>query len=356
MFVGDAARGSNGTGSINFGANGGTLTTGTLLASPSQLTGTGTINATGLVSDVNLVFDAAHPLKQTISLNGLPNQNVTLNLDMSNGGDIGVGYQGNGSLTVKDGIALTSGHSYIGYWPGSTGTVTVDGTGSTWTTSIELFVGSGTLNITNGGAVSAYSSVIAQSGAVVVDGRGSTFADRDPAGFFCDGTLKISNGGATTSGFACIGNGGGSTGTVTVDGRGSTWTEPLSSSYLFGNIYVGYQGNGSLNITNGGAVSAGGTTYVGWGAGCTGAINFGANGGTLTTGALWASPSQLTGTGTINATGLVSDANLVFDGAHGAKTTVTFNSLPNQDVTINLDLSNPANNGALGRAIRVPAR
>ena len=108
------------------------------------------------------------------------------------------------------------------------------------------------------------SSVIAQSGAVVVDGRGSTFADRDPAGFFCDGTLKISNGGATTSGFACIGNGGGSTGTVTVDGAGSTWTEPLLSSYLFGNIYVGYQGNGSLNITNGGAVSAGGTTYVGW--------------------------------------------------------------------------------------------
>ena len=42
------------TGVIDFGTNGGTLTTQTLLASPAQLAGTGTINTNGLVSDIDL--------------------------------------------------------------------------------------------------------------------------------------------------------------------------------------------------------------------------------------------------------------------------------------------------------------
>jgi hypothetical protein len=50
------------TGMIQFGANGGTLTTGTLEASPTQLTGTGTINTCGIVSDVDLKFDSANSL------------------------------------------------------------------------------------------------------------------------------------------------------------------------------------------------------------------------------------------------------------------------------------------------------
>ena len=61
---------------------------------------------------------------------------------------------------------------------------------------------------------------------------------------------------------------------------------------------------------------------------------------------LCASPDQLTGTGTINAKGLVSNVNLVFDSTHGLK--LTLDSLPNQDITINLDLSTPASNQTLG--------
>ena len=68
------------TAAVNFGASGGTLTTGTLFASPTQLTGTGTINTHGLISDLDLVFDATHGLTQTITLGGLPNQNVAINL------------------------------------------------------------------------------------------------------------------------------------------------------------------------------------------------------------------------------------------------------------------------------------
>ena len=60
------------------------------------------------MSDLDLVFDSSHGLTQTVPGFG----NVTLNLDMSNpsnSGDLGAGYYGNGSLTIKDGLAVTSG-------------------------------------------------------------------------------------------------------------------------------------------------------------------------------------------------------------------------------------------------------
>ena len=50
-----------------------------------------------------------------------------------------------------------SGTAYIGYGTGSAGVVTVDGFGSTWSNSGNLYVGysgSGMLSITNGGSVS----------------------------------------------------------------------------------------------------------------------------------------------------------------------------------------------------------
>ena len=44
---------------------------------------TGTINSVGLLSDVDLVFDSSHGLQQTILLDDLPGQNITINLDLS---------------------------------------------------------------------------------------------------------------------------------------------------------------------------------------------------------------------------------------------------------------------------------
>ena len=64
----------------------------------------------------------------------------------------------------------------------------------------------------------------------------------------------------------------------------------------------------------------------------------------------------MAGTGTINARGLVSDIDLAFNSTHGLAQTITFNSLSGQNVAINLDMSNPANNGALARAGKAPAR
>ena len=245
------------TSTINFGTNGGTLTTQSLYASPTQLTGTGTVNACGLVSDFDLIFSSSHGLKQTTAFNSLSGQNVTVSLDMStvaNNGDLGAGYKGTGSLTIQDGIAVTSTNGYLGYNAGSTGTATVSGTGSNWTNSGSLDVG-----------------------------------------FYGNGTLRITNGGAVSNSYGCVGyyNSAGS-GTVTLSGTGSTW---VNSGYLI----VGYWGTGAVSQT-GGTNSVGGTLYLGYGSGSYGTYNL--NAGVLAVQGLSGGPGTATfnfGSGTLQS-------------------------------------------------------
>jgi fibronectin-binding autotransporter adhesin len=196
---------------INFGIGGGILTTGSLAASPNQVTGTGTIITHGLVSDVDLVLDTNASLNQTLRFSQ-PGQDITLNLDMSSNpsgnGDLGAGWRGKGSLTIQNGIVVNSTSGRIGHASGSTGVVTVDGTGTTWTNSSSMNVGhsgTGTLNITGGGSVN------------------------DTSGYIGDLT--------------------GSTGVVRVDQTGSMWSNSSS-------LYVGNAGSGTLTITRGGTVAA----------------------------------------------------------------------------------------------------
>lgn len=296
-FVGDSASRS---GIINFGASGGTLTTGSLAASVSQLTGKGTINTRGLIWDGNLVFDSSSSLKRTITAG----ENVAIKLDMvsdpSNNGDLGAGHTGTGSLTIKNNTTVNSRSGYIAYASGSSGVATVTGSGSQWINSGDLYVGrggNGTLDITDGATVRSVNGIIAYVSP-------------------------------------------NSVGVVNVTGSGSTWN---NSGYL----RVGAGGNGTLNISGGAAVNVAQTTFVGNSAG-TGTIHFGDGGGTLTTGSLAASANQLTGTGTIIARGLFWDGNLVFDSSDSLKQTFTFNQT-GQNVKINLDLaSNPSANGDLG--------
>ena len=271
------AQGSGSSGMIHFGPGGGTFTTVSLYASPSQLSGTGTINTGGLVSDVDLVFDSTHGLIQTVPGFG----HVTVNLDMKQYVPLGVGYYGHGSLTIKDGLVVTCSQGYLGYQPGSSGTATVDGPGSTWRSGVTIgYYGNGTLNVTNGGSVSG----------------GFTLGRYGGNGF-----LNVANGGSITGGLGIY------NGTVT------------------------FSGGGYGNAT---------TTHVE----PTGIITFGPGGGTLTTGTLRASPAQLSGMGTINCRGLVSDVDLVFDASHGLVQT-----LPGfGDIAVTLDVSNPSNAGDLG--------
>ena len=301
------------TGAINFGASGGTLTTASLVASPSQLTGTGTVNARALVSDVDLVFGSTASLTQTLTFNSLPNQNIRLNLNMassqSTNGVLGAGYQGSGSLMIQNGITVNSSSGCLGYKSCSVGVVTVDGPNSTW-----------------------------------IIGGGPYDTGRLHVGFYGSGTLNVTNGGSVSNRYGYIGfYGSGLTSVVTVDGAASTWTNSRD-------LYVGYSSSGTLNVTDGGAVTVGGTTYVAADSYATGAISFGPNGGTLTTTTLIASPSQLTGTGTVNANGLISDFDLVFDSTASLTQKLVFNRLPNQDITLNLNMTESP--GTLGIGYR----
>ncbi len=175
----------------------------------------------------------------------------------------------------------------IGDKAGSTGTVLVTGAGSTWANNgNDLYVGAdgnGTLNIKNGGAVSdrygIVSGYFSSTGAATVDGAGSTWTNSQDLSVggsgntvpnAVRGTLTISNGGAVSNIGGTIGYDSGSTGVVTVDGAGSTWTN--SSDLIFG--FLG-TASGTLTISNGGVVSAA-TTTLADGTGSTGTLNIGA--------------------------------------------------------------------------------
>jgi T5SS/PEP-CTERM-associated repeat protein len=190
----------------------------------------------------------------------------------TNRGNVAVGSAGAGTLAITSGGIVSSRSGVIGHRIGSTGQVTVDGAGSTWINSKNVYVGhqgAGTLAITSGGAVSSVLGLIGRSsdfngrrsgstGQVTVDGVGSTWTNRGDlfVGFGGTGTLKIAGGGAVRSGnTGYVGYEPGSTGRVTVSGAGSTWT---NSSEL----YVGYEGAGTLNITAGGVVSVEGTLAI----------------------------------------------------------------------------------------------
>ena len=169
---------SGSSASIFFGEGGGTLTGNCFKDSPEQFSGTGTINTRGLVSDVDLVFDANHGLTQTLLLNE-PGRNITVNLDISGANgvaeDLGIGHIGSGSLTIRDAVSVECRNGSVGYYSGSTGTATVDGAGSSWICAEYLDVGgngNGTLSINNGGLVS-----VAETLTIDYDAEGNGFVD-----------------------------------------------------------------------------------------------------------------------------------------------------------------------------------
>ena len=332
------------SGTISF--NNGSLTTGGLLSALSDLTGTGAIDTNGLVTDVDLVFDSTHGLSKTLVLNGEPGQNITLNLDVDGSGAMGAGYGGAGTMAIADGMTVNSTSGYIGYKAGATGTVTVDGAGSSWVNSGILSVaqdGTGELTITNGATVSntdaSLGSGQGSSATVTVSGAGSTWTNTGDltVGSLGVGVVTIDSGASVSNADATIGSRFGQTATVTVDGAGTSWTSS-------GGLTVGYtyDGEGVLNISNGATVTAPlGTWVADYG---LGTINF--DNGTLTTGEIVGRTADLTGTGTLNTHGLITDVDLVFDAAHGLSQTFTLDIEAGQNITVNLDVDGSGVMGA----------
>ena len=445
------------TGSIHF--NNGTLNTAGLITAANDLLGTGTINTGTILSDVDLVFDQNSGLQQQVILNALTDQNVTLNVnpgaDPPSNRTMGLGYSGSGSMTLADGLSLSSVSGILGYYPGSTGTATITGNGTEWINN-ELLIGrggEGTLTILDGAHVQSDKAYLGfesgSMGAVIVSGAGSTL-DITSSSFYVafdgSGSLTINDGGQVNSGVSIIlGDGSatvsgigsrwdadilgvghdgdsslliedggvlstiepstinGSPGTqawVTVTGNGSKWeaddgltighatghkgtlnilsggaveVQHFRDQYTFlgleedaegilnvngtgsvldidSSLNVGYRGTGILNIQNGALVNVEQHVWGGSQTGGTGEMNF--DNGTLNTGSLNFNSANILGTGTINTKTLLSDVDLRFDATHGLQQQILLNSEPNQNVTINIDYTEPTSNLLAGAGYR----
>jgi T5SS/PEP-CTERM-associated repeat protein len=248
-FVGNLSDG----GRINFVD--GILRTRSLLAAANRLAGTGTVDANGLVTDIDLVFDMIHGLQQQLTLAATPEQNITVNLDVNGSGVIGTAYRGEGSFTIADGRVVGGRDGYLAYHPGSAATAAVDGPGSSWTSSGSLIVGLGgsaELTIANSANVSSGFGSIARDftsvGLVNVMGQGAVWNNTGNliVGISGHGELVVADGGEVTSNGSTIGSAG--SGNVTVTGAGSSWTNS-------GSLSVGSKGFGQLTIAAGGVVS-----------------------------------------------------------------------------------------------------
>lgn len=180
---------------------------------------------------------------------------------VQNGGQVGVmtvaiGNQasGKGDISVTgDGSAMTVGAGGLLVGAGGEGDLTVQQGGKTVV----------------GGNVTVGADATAQ-GSVTVDGSGSTLTAKNDAGLTVQtvvgdkgqGTFNVQNGGTfNTDGNVIVGNQAGSVGTVTVGngqnaGTNAQSTANLTGSGSTGNLVVGNQGTGHLNVQQGGVVNA----------------------------------------------------------------------------------------------------
>jgi fibronectin-binding autotransporter adhesin len=179
-----------------------------------------------------------------------------------------VGNFGRGVLNILSGGLVSGMIGRVGESAGSTGEVTVSGTGSKWTNTGDLYIGNagtGSLLVQSSGAVTSVGSSrigdkVGGSGTVTIAGAGSSWVNSSGdilVGNFGTGTLNILSGGMVSNTFARMGDKIGSTGSATITGAGSRWTNT-------GHLYVGYSGTGALSIQDGAVVTSAGNSVIGY--------------------------------------------------------------------------------------------
>jgi len=221
-------------------------------------TGTGTLTVSdGSDLDVSGVFND----NDSLSIGRLSGSNGTVNVIGAGstldaiGPDSGIiaGLQGNGTLNVTDGAEVRSFIFDAGIRTGSTGTVNIDGTGST----IHL------TSDTGGGFSGAYYSREAAFGRI-----GFEQGSRGYLNITNGGTLLIDNeDGFTDVPLFDIARNDGSYGRAIVDGPGSAinivQTGPTGDPFTANaNLRIGRAGQGVLEIKNNGLVSLEGDQVV----------------------------------------------------------------------------------------------
>ena len=218
----------------------------------------------------------------------------------TNSAGLAIGNSGTGQVTIANGGKVLTGSTggYIGVRPGATGTMTVTDPGSTWNITDQLVVAgflgpaSGTLFVQNGGAVTSTAGTIGFSsgstGAVSVTGTGSTWTSSGnvTVGLAGTGTLTVASGGAVNvgggAGTVVVADQAGSIGTLNIGAApGNTAVAPgtlnaaavqfgagtgalnfnhTSSGYVFAPTITG---SGAVNVFAGTTIFTGNNTYTG---------------------------------------------------------------------------------------------
>ena len=225
------------------------------------------------VAPLALMLASAPVMAQQVVVGGDvdPSDPATINSNV----DVEIGRTGTGTLTIQDGGTLTNRQGSVGSDIGGDGTVVVtghDGAGnaSSWTNTDFLYVGhqgTGALSILDGGVVTDAGGYVGHdagsTGAVTVSGQGAWWNNLGDVviGQSGDGTLDVLAGGLVSSQTGYVGAGPDGVGVVTVSGNdglgnASTWT-------LQDNLYLGYEGQGTLNVAQGGQVVTGGRISIG---------------------------------------------------------------------------------------------
>ncbi|MBX7072873.1 MAG: PEP-CTERM sorting domain-containing protein [Pirellulales bacterium] len=298
VYVGGGAGGVGGTGSVT--VNNGTLQAGGALQiydnGSVQLNG-GTINAQSIDVDGGLLARTGGTLPlagRTLVVHNAGTLQGSYTVDSgaavtidgvgsswTNPGTLRLAETGAASLTVSGGATVTQRDLLIGFNNGSNGTVLITGAGSKINVNaggpdlgiveVGSQVGQGNLTIANGGQLNvAFATSIGEfngaTGVATVTGAGSSWTHGDfiEVGTLGNGTLNVTAGGAVSNTDGTIGRGTGAIGAVTVSGLNSTWTNS-------GALDVGRDGSGQLTIGDSGQVSAA-QVALGENSGATGTV------------------------------------------------------------------------------------
>ncbi len=175
----------------------------------------------------------------------------------TNTGSMLVGGGGVGTLDILSGGHVESASASVSNLASAAGsTVNVDGSGSEWSVSGDLYLGygaSGLLNITNDGNVALGAAYLGYtttgSGTILIDDASMVITNRIGVGYEGTGTLTIQNGATLNADGGILGWNAAATGTATITGAGSRWDNTDT-------LYVGNLGDGDLTIADGGVVTS----------------------------------------------------------------------------------------------------
>ncbi len=266
--------------------DGGNVNTATLaLGTQSGVSGTATVTGVGssLIGTNATVGEFGAGTISVADGGSLTTSNLTLGLENGSSGSLvvsgadsvanvdfasGIGVGGGGHVQVESGGRLETRGAVLGASDTSSGSATVAGAGSTWNAAGMLSIGQfggGTLSITDGGIVTSESTNIAEfsgmSATAFLDGIGSRWdINGDLAvGITGEGSLALRAGAVVTNQNASIATDlfvPDSISTASVQDVGSHW-------HSSGNLDIGVEGQASLFISNGGAVTVDGETRIG---------------------------------------------------------------------------------------------